>query len=223
MASQKIGAWQATMTRLDAEAEVAHQPRHVRRLAPAEVVEYLRSLPSLWTDFRTRRTPGARLCAVRQARSGGIPEDDLRTHVRCRGCLGLDAALPATYTLEERGFGRGARGSASKTHVPGRPRFVLENVTGPPKVWRDATGKPDDPQQRPTRRQLEVLRAYIAAGSIAAAAYELGISETTARQHLSGLYRRTGCLNAAQAACWLGTRQLDCDATLGRTLPPTWQ
>jgi DNA-binding NarL/FixJ family response regulator len=54
-----------------------------------------------------------------------------------------------------------------------------------------------------TGRQLEVLRAYIAAGSIAAAAYELGISETTARQHLSGLYRRTGCLNAAQAAYWL--------------------
>jgi DNA-binding NarL/FixJ family response regulator len=59
--------------------------------------------------------------------------------------------------------------------------------------------------QPPTRRQLEVLRAYIAAGSIAAAAYELGITETTARQHLSGLYRRTGCVNAAQAAYLLGT------------------
>ena len=58
---------------------------------------------------------------------------------------------------------------------------------------------------RPTRRQLEVLRAYIRAGSVAAAAYELGIRETTVRQHLSGLYRRTGCLNAAQAAYWLGT------------------
>jgi DNA-binding NarL/FixJ family response regulator len=64
---------------------------------------------------------------------------------------------------------------------------------------------PTPPRQHPTRRQLEVLRAYIAAGSIAAAAYELGISETTARQHLSGLYRRTGCLNAAQAAYLLGT------------------
>jgi DNA-binding NarL/FixJ family response regulator len=61
----------------------------------------------------------------------------------------------------------------------------------------------------PTRRQLEVLRAYIAAGSIALAAYELGISETTARQHLSGLYRRAGCLNAAQAAYWLGRGELD--------------
>ena len=56
----------------------------------------------------------------------------------------------------------------------------------------------------PTWRQLEVLRAYITAGYIAAAAYELGISETTARQHLSGLYRRTGSLNAAQAAYHLG-------------------
>ncbi|MFO7530838.1 MAG: LysR family transcriptional regulator [Candidatus Limnocylindrales bacterium] len=59
-------------------------------------------------------------------------------------------------------------------------------------------------RQVPTRRQLEVLRAYIATGSIAAAAYDLGISETTARQHLSRLYRRTGYLNAAQAVYWLG-------------------
>ena len=58
--------------------------------------------------------------------------------------------------------------------------------------------------QRPTRRQLEVLRAYIASGSIAGAAHDLEIAESTARQHLSGLYRRTGCLNAAQAAYWLG-------------------
>jgi DNA-binding NarL/FixJ family response regulator len=57
---------------------------------------------------------------------------------------------------------------------------------------------------KPTRRQVEVLRAYIRTGSVAAAAYELGIGETTVRQHLSGLYRRTGCVNAAQAAYWLG-------------------
>jgi DNA-binding CsgD family transcriptional regulator len=67
-------------------------------------------------------------------------------------------------------------------------------------------------KQKPTRRQLEVLRSYIRAGSVAAAAYELGISETTVRQHLSGLYRRTGCLNAAQAAYCLGRRQLDSSA-----------
>lgn len=60
------------------------------------------------------------------------------------------------------------------------------------------------PPRRPTRRQLETLRAYIAAGSIAAAAHDLGIAEATARQHLSGLYQRTGCQNAAQAAYRLG-------------------
>jgi DNA-binding NarL/FixJ family response regulator len=77
---------------------------------------------------------------------------------------------------------------------------------------------------RPTRRQLEVLRAYIATGSIAAAAYELGISETTARQHLSGLYRRTGCLNAAQAAYRLGMSQLDPQPDgHGAALPSSWR
>jgi hypothetical protein len=62
--------------------------------------------------------------------------------------------------------------------------------------------------QGPNRRQVEVLRANIAAGSVAAAAFKLGISESTARQHLSGLYRRTGCLNAAQAAYWLASGPL---------------
>ena len=57
--------------------------------------------------------------------------------------------------------------------------------------------------QRPARRQLEVLRAYVV-GSIAAATRELGIRETTARQSLSGLYRRTGCQNVAVAANLLG-------------------
>jgi DNA-binding NarL/FixJ family response regulator len=59
-------------------------------------------------------------------------------------------------------------------------------------------------RQRPTRRQLEVLRAYIRAGSTAAAAHELDIAESTARQHLSALYRRTGCLHIGQAAYRLG-------------------
>lgn len=53
--------------------------------------------------------------------------------------LGLRAALLAV--LETGGqigeFGRGERGSASLAHVSDRPRFVLENVTGPPKVWPD--------------------------------------------------------------------------------------
>lgn len=38
-------------------------------------------------------------------------------------------------------------------------------------------------RRQPTNRQMEVLRAYIGAGSVAVAAFELGISETTVRQH----------------------------------------
>jgi hypothetical protein len=60
-------------------------------------------------------------------------------------------------------------------------------------------------RQRPTRYQLEVLRAYIATGSIALTAHTLEITETTARQHVSELYRRTACLHVAQAAYRLGS------------------
>lgn len=61
-----------------------------------------------------------------------------------------------------------------------------------------------DPRRVPTRRQVEVLRAYIRAGSTVAAAHDLGIAESTVRHHLSHLYRRTGWSNAAQAAYRLG-------------------
>ena len=60
------------------------------------------------------------------------------------------------------------------------------------------------PRQLPTRRQLDVLRTYIAGESVAAAAFELGMSETTVCPHLSGLNRRTDRLTAAQAAYSLG-------------------
>jgi hypothetical protein len=106
--TRDIAAWQATMSRLDAEQQVARQPRHERRLEPAEVVEYLRSLPSLWADAGP---------AGRQALASA-----LFTKLEVEGYqkmtyeltpdaveLGLNMALPATFTLEERGFGRGER------------------------------------------------------------------------------------------------------------------
>lgn len=48
--TRDIAAWQATMVRLDAEAEVARQPQVGQGLTPTEVVSYLRSLPTLWAD-----------------------------------------------------------------------------------------------------------------------------------------------------------------------------
>jgi hypothetical protein len=63
-------------------------------------------------------------------------------------------------------------------------------------------------RQLPTRRQLETLVAYIDAGSIKTAARELGMTEATARQILSAFDRRTGTLNAVQAAFLLGRGRL---------------
>jgi hypothetical protein len=54
-------------------------------------------------------------------------------HAVARGML---AALPQQMDITV-GYGRGERISPSLTHVSARPRFVLENVTGPPKVWPD--------------------------------------------------------------------------------------
>jgi hypothetical protein len=48
--TRDIAAWQATMARLDAEIQVARQPRQQQRMAPDEVVAYLRLLPRLWND-----------------------------------------------------------------------------------------------------------------------------------------------------------------------------
>jgi hypothetical protein len=57
--------------------------------------------------------------------------------------LGLQATLPAVLEIvgQVGEFGRGERVRASKTHVSAHPRtrppLLLENVTGPPKVWPD--------------------------------------------------------------------------------------
>ena len=55
---------------------------------------------------------------------------------------------------------------------------------------------------------LDAIDAKLVHYNADTAAPELDIAESTARQHLSGLYRRIGCLNGAQAAYWLGRGQL---------------
>jgi DNA-binding CsgD family transcriptional regulator len=60
----------------------------------------------------------------------------------------------------------------------------------------------------PTARQLEVLRAYVRAGSHHEAGQLLGLSARTVQAHLSGLRSRLGVHNEAQAVyvLWLGYR-----------------
>ena len=54
----------------------------------------------------------------------------------------------------------------------------------------------------PSPRQLDVLGAYVAAGSIKEAALGLAIQPERARSIMSQLYRRIGVHNAASAVAW---------------------
>ena len=108
--TRDIGEWQATMLRLDAEAELAKQPREDRRLAPDEVVAYLRSLPAMWTDAgpEGRRALATALFARIEVEGYQRMEYELTPEAIE---LGLDAALPADLeSVESVGeFGRGER------------------------------------------------------------------------------------------------------------------
>jgi DNA invertase Pin-like site-specific DNA recombinase len=108
--TRDIAAWQATMARLDLEAEVARQPCQHQRMAPDEVVAYLRSLPSLWTDAGPEG---------RQALAAALfTKLEVEGYQKMRYVLtpdaidlGLDAALPAELEVGAQmgGFGRGER------------------------------------------------------------------------------------------------------------------
>jgi hypothetical protein len=134
--TRDIGALQATMVRLDLEAEAARQPRQHRRLAPGEVVDYLRSVPALWTDSGA----DGRRALARALFSSIEVEGDRRMIYELTPdavALGLDVALPAVLEVgADVEFGRGERDSASLTHLSRRPPLTLVNRT------RDALPEP---------------------------------------------------------------------------------
>lgn len=59
-----------------------------------------------------------------------------------------------------------------------------------------------------SRRQREVLVAYIKHGSYRAVAEELGINENTARTRIGYVLRKNGWESVAQAAYRLGREEL---------------
>ena len=130
-----IAAWQATMARLDAEQQVARQPRQHQLMAPDEVVSYLRSLPSLWAE---EEPEGRQALATALFARTEVEGYQKMTYELTPDAveLGLHAALPEVFRLYYGEFRRGERGSASLAHLRFRPRFVLENATPPPRVWR---------------------------------------------------------------------------------------
>ncbi|MCC6227567.1 MAG: recombinase family protein [Microthrixaceae bacterium] len=108
--TRDIGTWQATMLRLDAEAEVARSPRDDRRMAPAEVVAYLRSLPAMWADSgpEGRRALATALFATIDVEGYQRMEYTLTPEATE---LGLSGALPAILEVGAQigEFGRGER------------------------------------------------------------------------------------------------------------------
>jgi DNA-binding NarL/FixJ family response regulator len=52
----------------------------------------------------------------------------------------------------------------------------------------------------PTEAELAALRAYIAAGSVKGAAYQLGLSPSTIKQHLQNVRSRMGAKTTTEAA-----------------------
>jgi DNA invertase Pin-like site-specific DNA recombinase len=108
--NRDVGAWQATMTRLDAEQRLAEVPLPDRRLEPAEIVAYLRSLPRLWADSgpEGRQTIIGSIFARTDVLGFQRLEYDLTPDAID---LGLDAALPPVFELRSKigGFGRGER------------------------------------------------------------------------------------------------------------------
>jgi hypothetical protein len=108
--TRDVAAWQATMARLDAEQQVARQPRQQQRMAPDEVVAYLRSLPTLWNDAGPEG---------RQALASALfTKLEVEGYTKMRyeltpdaATLGLGAALPAQLETggHTGGFGRGER------------------------------------------------------------------------------------------------------------------
>jgi hypothetical protein len=136
--------------------------------------------------------------------AGATKDPDTGTHRQ--GRLRAEALLRRLREVPLRGRRQVSPPGSDLRGVPDR-----QASRSPPEAWLGGPGRHGRqgqllPEGVVRGRQLEVLRSYSQDGSVAAAAHELGISETTARQH-QGCTRRTGCLNAAQAAYWLGSSE----------------
>jgi hypothetical protein len=103
-------------------------------MAPDEVVAYLRSLPTQWTDAgpEQRQALASALFAKTEVEGYRKMTYELTPDAVE---LGLGAALPEVFRLDFGEFGRGERGRASLTHLRFRPRFVLENRTPAARIW----------------------------------------------------------------------------------------
>jgi hypothetical protein len=117
--TRDVAAWQREMARLDAEEQAAREPVEAGRLSSEEVVDYLRSLPSLWADAGPDGCQA--LATAIFARTDVMGFERLEHELTPDAIeLGLDAALPAVFeltgTIGE--SGRGERGCPATNDLP---------------------------------------------------------------------------------------------------------
>ncbi|HVA84711.1 MAG TPA: recombinase family protein [Candidatus Saccharimonadales bacterium] len=108
--TRDLPAFQATLTRLDAEERIASEPVEVQRLTATEIVDYTRSLPRLWADAGPHGRQA--LIGAIFARLDVLGFQRLEYELAPDAIdLGLDAALPRVLELESKigEFGRGER------------------------------------------------------------------------------------------------------------------
>ena len=117
--TRDVLTWQRDMAQLDSEEQAARQPAENGRLAPREVVGYLRSLPALWADAG----PDGRqaMATTLFARTEVLGFEQMIYELTPDAIeLGLDAALPAVFeligTIAE--FGLGERDSPATNDLP---------------------------------------------------------------------------------------------------------
>ena len=131
--TRDIGAWQATMLRLDAEAEIARQPRQDRRLAPTDVVGYLRSLPAMWANSgpEGRRVLATALFARIEVEGYQRMEYELTPEAIK---LGLSGALPAILEVNCQigEFGRGERSRDFTSQLRCETELIAPRAWEPP-------------------------------------------------------------------------------------------
>jgi DNA invertase Pin-like site-specific DNA recombinase len=136
-ATRKLGqtrdvvAWQAAMKRLDAADALARQPLTGPRLTPPEIVDYLRSLPTLWAE--AGQDGRQALATAIFARTDVLGFERMEYELTSDAIeLGLDAALPAVFELQSKigEFGRGERDSPATNDLP-----IVMRLAEPPEPY----------------------------------------------------------------------------------------
>ncbi len=135
--SRDVVAWQHEMAQLDAEEQAAREPVEAGRLSSSEVVDYVRSLPSLWADSGPdgRKALATALFARTDVQGFEWMEYELTPDAIE---LGLGAALPAVFEIgQEREFGRGER---IRSDTPSPSLLIpVENIPSHVgRVWKTA-------------------------------------------------------------------------------------